>query len=165
MAEDGEQTIRRLMEEHGSWFLDDERLEQGRLSGRLHPFERLFSPVRINSVTLANRIGMAPLGNLSTAEETGRPSERMVRYFAERARGGAGLLISGLVPVGQRVDPSVTEPGGLSYFPRLDRSRSVYTGWRDIASACHAYGAAACTLAGATSPRPVTPTAPASSCS
>lgn len=134
-------TVRRLTGEHGSWFLDDARLEQGRLSGRLHPFERLFSPVRINGVTLANRVGMAPLGNLSAAEETGRPSERMVRYFAERARGGAGLLISGLVPVSQRVDPSVTEPGGLSYFPRIDRSRSVFTGWRNIASACHAYGA------------------------
>ena len=140
---DGEsgQTVRRLTEEYGTWFLRDDLLEQGRLSGRLHPFERLFSPIRINGVTLKNRIAMAPMGNLSTAEESGRPSDRMVRYFAERARGGAGLLISGLVPVGQKVDPTVTEPGGLTYFPRLDRSRSVFAGWRDIAAACHAFGA------------------------
>jgi 2-enoate reductase len=141
MHRDGTETVRRLTEEYGSWFLSDERLAAGRLSGRLHPFERLFSPVAINGVTLKNRIVMGPMGNISMADETGRPSERMVRYFAERAQGGAGLLTSGLVPVSQRVDPAVTEPGGLSYFPRLDRSRSVFSGWRDVAAVSHAFGA------------------------
>ncbi|HUK77022.1 MAG TPA: enoate reductase, partial [Thermoleophilia bacterium] len=111
------------------------------MSGRLHPFEHLFSPLRINGVTVKNRIVMGPMGNLSVAHETGRPSERMVRYFAERAQGGAGLLTSGLVPVSQGIDPTVTERGDLSYFPRLDRSRSVFAGWRDVATACHAFGA------------------------
>ena len=141
MDRDSGQIDQRLTEEYASWFLRDERLAQGRLSGRLYPFERLFSPVRINGITLKNRIVMGPMGNLSAAEESGRPSTRMVRYFSERARGGAGLVTSGLVPVSQRVDPTVTEPGGLTYFPRLDRSRSVFSGWRDIATACHAFGA------------------------
>ena len=138
---DGSTTIARLTDHYGSWFLDDEELERGRMSSRLHPFERLFSPVRINGVTVKNRIVMGPMGNLSVADETGRPSERMVRYFAERAQGGAGLLTSGLVPVSQGIDPTVTERGDLSYFPRLDRSRSVFAGWRDVATACHAFGA------------------------
>ncbi|MEI6451160.1 MAG: FAD-dependent oxidoreductase [Actinomycetes bacterium] len=141
MDHDSEQMVRRLTEEYGSWFLRDDRLAQGRLSGRLHPYERLFSPIRINGVTLSNRIIMGPMGNISVAEESGRPGERMVRYFAERAQGGAGLLTSGLIPVDHRVDPAVTEPGGLTYFPRIDRSRTVFSGWRDIAAACHAYGA------------------------
>ncbi len=141
MDRDNARMVERLTEEYGSWFLRDERLAQGRLSGRLHPFEQLFSPIPINGVTLKNRIVMGPMGNISVADESGRPGDRMVRYFAERARGGAGLVTSGLVPVGQRVDPAVTERGGLSYFPRLDRSRSVLAGWRDIAAACHAYGA------------------------
>jgi 2-enoate reductase len=141
MDHDGGQTVRRLTDEYGSWFLRDDRLAQGRLSGRLHPFERLFSPVRINGLTLKNRIIMGPMGNISVAEESGRPGDRMVRYFAERAQGGAGLLTSGLIPVDHRVDPAVTEPGGLTYFPRIDRSRTVFSGWRDIAAACHAYGA------------------------
>ena len=141
MDTDGDATIRRLTGHYGSWFLDDEELERGRLTGRLHPFERLFSPVRINGVTVKNRIVMGPMGNVSVADETGRPSERMVRYFAERAQGGAGLLTSGLVPVSQGIDPAVTERGDLSYFPRLDRSRSVFAGWRDVATACHAFGA------------------------
>ena len=141
MDRDSGQTVRRLTEEYGSWFLRDDRVVQGRLSGRLYPFECLFSPIRINGITLKNRIVMGPMGNISVAEESGRPSDRMVRYFAERARGGAGLVTSGLIPVSHKVDPTVTEPGGLTYFPRLDRSRSVFAGWRDIAAACHTFGA------------------------
>jgi len=138
---DDRAAIRRLGDDYGAWFLDDERLAQGRMSAELAPFERLFSPIQVNSVRLKNRIVMGPMGNLSVADESGRPSVRMVRYFAERAEGGAGLLTSGLVPVGQKVDPTLTERGGLSYFPRIDRSRSVFSGWRDIAAACHAAGA------------------------
>ncbi len=131
----------RFTDDYGDWFLRDERLAQGRMTATLHPFERLFSPVAINAVTIKNRIVMGPMGNLSSADETGRPSDRMVSWFAERARGGAGLITSGLVPVSHGIDPAVTEPGGLSYFPRIDRSRSVFAGWRDITTACHAHGA------------------------
>jgi len=42
---------------------------------------------------------MGPMGNISMADETGRPSNKMIQYFAERARGGAGLITTGLVPV------------------------------------------------------------------
>ena len=146
MEHDGNDLAARLSDDYGSWFARDERLAQGRMSGELHPYERLFSPVQINAVTLKNRIVMGPMGNISVADESGRPSDRMVRYFAERARGGAGLLTSGLVPVNHKVDPAVTEPRGLSYFPgSTARARS--------------------SPAGATSPPAVTPSAPASSCS
>jgi 2-enoate reductase len=81
------------------------------------------------------------MGNINMAEEMGRPSEKMIQYFTERARGGAGLLTSGLVPISQTVDPTVTEPGDRSYFPRIDRSRTVFSGWRDLAESVHAFGA------------------------
>ena len=61
--------------------------------------------------------------------------------FTARAKGGTGLITSGLVPISHGIDPSVTELGDLTYFPRIDRSRSVFAGWRDIAARCHAYGA------------------------
>jgi len=35
MDHDSGQTVRRLTEEYGSWFLHDDRLAQGRLSGRV----------------------------------------------------------------------------------------------------------------------------------
>jgi 2-enoate reductase len=81
------------------------------------------------------------MGNIDMAEETGRPNAKMIEYFSARAKGGCGLITSGLVPVSHGVDPTVTELGDLSYFPRIDRSRTVYSGWRDIAERCHAYGA------------------------
>ena len=70
------------------------------------------------------------MGNINMADEMGRPSKRMIAYFAERAKGGVGLITSGIVPVSQEVDPSVTEPGDRSYFPRVDKSRTVLVGWR-----------------------------------
>jgi 2-enoate reductase len=92
-------------------------------------------------MTLKNRLVMAPMGNISMAEETGRPNTKMIEYFTARARGGVGLITSGLVPISHGIDPTVTELGDLSYFPRMDRSRTVFAGWRDIAERCHAHGA------------------------
>jgi 2-enoate reductase len=84
---------------------------------------------------------MGPLGNISMAEEMGRPSNKMIEYFAERARGGAGLLTSGLIPFSQGVDPTVTERANKTYFPRIDSSHTVISGWRDLAEVTHAYSA------------------------
>ena len=47
------QIVQRLTEEYASWFLRDERLAQGRLSGRLYPFERLFCGMRVGDATRA----------------------------------------------------------------------------------------------------------------
>ncbi len=35
---------------------------------------------------------MGPMGNIAMADETGKPSEKMIQYFIERAKGGVGLL-------------------------------------------------------------------------
>jgi 2-enoate reductase len=65
----------------------------------------------------------------------------MIQYFAERAKGGVGLIASGVVPVTFAADPSLAEPGDLAYLPRIDGSRSVFAGWRDLAESVHAFGA------------------------
>ena len=36
----------------------------------------------------------------------------MIRYFVARAKGGVGLITSGLVPISDKIDPTVTEVGG-----------------------------------------------------
>ena len=138
---ENQELIAQLIEWYGSWFEDERALENGRMSSQLHPYERLFSPARVNQIKLKNRIVMGPIGNLSMADETGRPSAKMIQYFAERARGGAGLITSGVVPVTFSVDPSFLAPGHLAYLPRIDGSRTVFAGWRDIAESVHAYGA------------------------
>lgn len=137
---DYESMIRALVESYGSWYEDEARLRDGRMTADLYPYDHLFSPVQVNGVKLPNRLIMAPMGNLNMVEETGRPGAKLIEYFAERARGGVGLITSGLVPVSSNVDPTLLEPDDLTYLPRIDRSRTVFAGWRDLATRIHAHG-------------------------
>jgi len=100
----------------------------------------MFSPIRINRLTVKNRLVMAPMGNCQMAEETGRPNDKMLQYFFARAEGGIGLLTTGLVPISHHIDSSVTEKGNYSYFPRIDGTRTNFMGWRDLAQGVHARG-------------------------
>lgn len=111
-----------------------------RMTQELYPYDHLFSPIKINKLTIKNRIVMAPMGNIDMCEETGRPNDMMLQYFFARAKGGCGLLTTGLVPVSHGIDSTVTELDGLTYFPRIDRSRTVMPGWRDFAQGVHAHG-------------------------
>jgi 2,4-dienoyl-CoA reductase-like NADH-dependent reductase (Old Yellow Enzyme family)/thioredoxin reductase len=55
--------------------------------------EELFQPCRIGKVEIRNRIAMAPMATLLAAGETGAVTQRLIDYYAERAAGGAGLII------------------------------------------------------------------------
>ena len=136
-----EKMLEDLVQSFGSWFTREGSLEKGKMSSDLFPYQALFQPIAVNRLKIKNRIVMGPMGNISMAEELGRPSEKMISYFVERARGGTGLITTGLVPVSQYIDPSVTEMGDRSYFPRIDKSRTVYAGWRNLAEGVHVYGA------------------------
>ncbi len=139
---DFETQIRALLERLDSWSLEPQRgSDDPKLESHLYPYTHLFSPIQVNGITIKNRIVMGPMGNINIADEMGRPSQKMIEYFTERARGGAGMIASGLIPVSQGVDPSVTEPGDRSLFPRIDGSRTVLSGWRTLAENVHAYGA------------------------
>lgn len=130
--------VQELVDSYGDWFLEHPEDAKG-MTGKLYPFKTMFSPININRTKIKNRIVMAPMGNLQMCEESGRPNEKMIQYFTERAKGGCGLLTTGLVPISHGIDPTVSEPGGLSYFPRIDKTRTNLVGWRDLASSVHAY--------------------------
>ena len=139
--------VQQWIDRYGTWFSEELKegsfpalLEQARMTKNLYPYKNLFSPIKINKITVKNRIVMAPMGNISMCDETGRPSEKMLQYFYERAKGGAGLITTGLIPVSHGLDNSITELGQLSYFPRIDRSRTVFAGWRDLAQGVHSFG-------------------------
>lgn len=132
--------LKGLDADYGDWFNKD-RFKIPTMSNNLHPYNNMFSPIKINKLTIKNRIVMAPMGNISMCEETGRPSDKMIAYFEERARGGVGLITTGLVPVSYGIDHSLIELGDLVYFPRIDHSRTHFMGWRNLAAACHAHNA------------------------
>lgn len=105
-------------------------------------YDKLFAPGWIGKCKVKNKIIMAPMGNINMADPIGRPLPKMIEYFTERAKGGAGLLITGLVPVSQGIDPTVSEDSDTTYFPRIDgSSRTRLSGWRDLTAAVHSYDA------------------------
>ncbi len=55
-------------------------------------FDKLFEPTRIGKVTIRNRIAMAPM--VTQYCDRGYVSEQQLAYYAARARGGVGLIIT-----------------------------------------------------------------------
>ena len=56
-------------------------------------FDKLFEPLKIRNVVIRNRI--VSTGHAEVYSDAGLPSERQIRYHAEKARGGIGLTICG----------------------------------------------------------------------
>ncbi len=54
--------------------------------------DALFQPFRIGEMEVRNRIVMPPMITFP-ANEAGAVSQRMIEYYTERARGGAGRII------------------------------------------------------------------------
>lgn len=64
-------------------------------------FKKLFTPFTFEHLHLRNRIVMAAMGN-NFSHEDGIASERAIAYYRERAKGGAGLIITEACPVDPR---------------------------------------------------------------
>ena len=128
-----------LENEFGDWFNHD-KFVAPKMTNKLYPYTNIFSPIKVNRLEIKNRLVMGPMGNVNMADETGRPSEKMIKYFEERATGGVGLITTGLIPTTYGIDSSVIERDKLSYFPRIDRSRTNLVGWRNLAYAVHNHG-------------------------
>jgi 2,4-dienoyl-CoA reductase-like NADH-dependent reductase (Old Yellow Enzyme family) len=55
-------------------------------------FRKLFEPIQIGSLTVKNRIAMAPMAT-AFATQDGVFTEQAMAYYEARAKGGAGLII------------------------------------------------------------------------
>ena len=56
------------------------------------PYPHLLSPITLGPVTLKNRVVM---GSMHTGLEEGRDPAALAAFYAERARGGVGLIVTG----------------------------------------------------------------------
>ncbi len=65
-------------------------------------YPALFSPIKIGSMEVKNRIAMMPMGVFSPRlmGPNGAYTKEGADYYIERAKGGTGLIITGLLPVG-----------------------------------------------------------------
>ncbi|MGP4015063.1 mycofactocin system FadH/OYE family oxidoreductase 2 [Saccharopolyspora sp. 5N708] len=90
----------------------------------------LFSPLRIGPVTVGNRIVFS--AHLTNYAQDGLPSEQHAAYYAARAAGGAGLVIT---------EEHSTHPTDWPYEKLIHGFRpSVVPGYRRITEAVHAHG-------------------------
>lgn len=64
-------------------------------------YSHLFSPVKIGKVEVPNRIALLPMGVFSPRlmNSDGSYTKDGADYYIERAKGGTGLIITGLVPL------------------------------------------------------------------
>lgn len=64
----------------------------------------LFESVSIGKCTLSNRFAMAPMGPLGLGDAEGGFNQRGIDYYVERAKGGTGLIITGVTFVDNKVE-------------------------------------------------------------
>jgi 2,4-dienoyl-CoA reductase (NADPH2) len=97
-------------------------------------YPHLFTPLALGPLTLKNRIVM---GSMHTRLEcVDRPAERLAAFYAERARGGVSLVITGGV--------SPDGPGRMEADSLVFDRRDQIPFHRAIVDAVHAAGAPIC---------------------
>jgi 2-enoate reductase len=96
---------------------------------------KLFERARIGGMELKNRIAMAPMGTAGMADADLGYSRRLVDFYAARAKGGAGMIITGAAIVNTRLE------GGLAHIlPRLDGPQYI-SRLSELCDGVHHYGA------------------------
>ena len=90
---------------------------------------RLFEPMQMGGLSLANRVVMAPMTR-SRADAGAMPNDMMVEYYRQRA--GAGLIVT---------EGTAPSPDGIGYC----RTPGIYNesqvaAWRRVTDAVHAEG-------------------------
>ncbi len=93
----------------------------------------LFSPMKIGKVEIKNRIVMAPM-LMGFGRFNGDPTEKMMNYYEERAKGGTGLIITEIT--------RVNDLTGASSFGQLSvsKDRNIKP-LSQLASRIHRHGA------------------------
>ncbi|KVK91512.1 oxidoreductase [Burkholderia sp. MSMB1498] len=94
-------------------------------------FDIVFDPVSLGGLRVPNRIVMAPMTRRQSPG--GVPDRDVARYYAKRAEGGAGFIIT----EGTYVDHPVA--GGFADVPHFF-GREALEGWRRVVDGVHAAG-------------------------
>ncbi len=91
----------------------------------------LFRPFSVGTLTLSNRIVMAPMTR--TFAPGGIPGESNAAYYRRRAEGGVGLILSEGTVVGR---PAARNESGVPFF----HGEPALRGWKAVIDAVHAAG-------------------------
>lgn len=105
--------------------------------------KKLLEPLKIGTIDIKNRIAMAPMNNVSQTDPVdGSITKRCVDYYIERAKGGVGLIITGVFKVENEIEKCMDLKTGLVGFGGwpliLKKSMHDYV---ELANYVHSYGA------------------------
>jgi 2-enoate reductase len=67
-------------------------------------YKNLFTPIKIGPVEVKNRFALAPMGPLGLADAEGGFNQRGIDYYTMRAKGGTGLIVTGVTFVENEVE-------------------------------------------------------------
>ena len=96
-------------------------------------YKMLFSPMKIGSCEIKNRIVMPPM-MMGFGEPSGKPTEMLMDYYEERAKGGTGLIITEIT--------RVNDDHGAAAFNQLAMSHDYHIEpMRKFAERIHRHGA------------------------
>lgn len=95
---------------------------------------KLFEPGKIGKLSIKNRILMCPMGVGGLEEPQGGLSQRGIDYYVARAKGGTGLIITGLTRVSREIEPLLEDK-------LIIDSKTCVTWLNELAEAVHDYGA------------------------
>lgn len=96
-------------------------------------YPKLFSPVKIGGCEIKNRIVMSPM-LMGFGQIDGRPTEKLMDYYEERAKGGTGLIITEIT--------RVNDVTGAAAFAQLAMSHDYHIEpMREFAERIHRHGA------------------------
>ena len=90
----------------------------------------LFSPIKLGSIALKNRMVMAPLTRSRVPKDSGVPQAMNVTYYEQRAT--AGLIITEATPISPMGH-------GYPFLPGIYTDEQV-AGWKKVVDAVHAKG-------------------------
>lgn len=96
-------------------------------------YEMLFSPMNIGTMTVKNRIVMTA-AEFSLGHPNGKPTEKLMNYYEERAKGGVGLIIPGICRVNDTLGAASYTQLGMSHDSNIEPMR-------EFAERIHKHGA------------------------
>lgn len=70
-------------------------------------YSNLFEPINIGHIEIKNRFVMAPMGPSGLCSEDGTFNEKGIEYYVERAKGGTGLIITGITYVENEIEKCI----------------------------------------------------------
>ncbi|WP_018963737.1 FAD-dependent oxidoreductase [Coprothermobacter platensis] len=101
----------------------------------MQQYQKLFEPIKIGNVEIKNKIAMAPMGIIGLNTERCGFSKRAQDYYVERAKGGTGLIITGVAKIENEIEKF--HPGSM-LCPTVDPGHFIATAG-EMVERVHAY--------------------------